>query len=145
MQRWLFALAVGCVALTVGISRSHAQDLRSVWDGVYTEDQARAGEAVYVKICAHCHGFSLEGGEQAPPMVGGAFLSNWDQLTGGDLMDRIRKTMPSNAPGTLGRADAAVVLAYVLKSNGFPAGETQLDQRTEFLRGIRIDATAPAR
>ena len=71
---------------------------RSVWDGVYTEEQSKRGETVYQKECASCHGASLGGGESAPPLTGGAFLSNWNGLTLGDLFDRIRKTMQRVAP-----------------------------------------------
>ena len=37
---------------------------RSVWDGVYTEEQAKRGEQLYRKECGTCHGthFSLTGG-----------------------------------------------------------------------------------
>jgi hypothetical protein len=38
-----------------------------------------------------------------PPLTGGAFMANWDGLTLGDLAERIRNTMPLNAPGSLSR------------------------------------------
>jgi len=80
-----------------------AAESRSVWDGVYTEEQAKRGESVYRKECAACHGDLLAGAESAPPLTGGAFLANWNGLTIGDLFDRIRKTMPQSAPGRLTR------------------------------------------
>src|SRR5438105_8051005 len=78
-----------------------ASETRSVWDGVYTEEQAKRGEEVYRKECAACHGDMLTGGESAPPLTGGAFQANWNGLTLGDLFDRIRKTMPLSKPGRL--------------------------------------------
>lgn len=118
-------------------------DSRSVWDGVYTEEQAKRGEPVYHKECAPCHGDSLAGGESAPPLSGGAFLANWNGLTLSDLFDRIRKTMPQNAPGKLTKQQNADVLAYTLSANKFPAGKSELSKQTEFLKEIRFEASKP--
>lgn len=116
---------------------------RSVWDGVYTEEQAKRGEPVYHKECATCHGDAMAGGESAPPLTGGAFLSNWNGLTLGDLFERIRKTMPQNAPGKLNRQQNADILAYTLSANKFPPGKTELSRQTEFLKEIRFEAVKP--
>ena len=118
-------------------------ELRSVWDGVYTEDQAKRGEELYRKQCAACHGEMLNGGESAPPLSGGVFLSNWNGLTVGDLFDRIRKTMPLNTPGKLTRQQNADILAFVFSVNKFPSGKKELQNKTEFLKEIRFDAMKP--
>lgn len=121
-----------------------AQDVsRSVWDGVYSTEQSKRGQESYVKECAGCHGDLLTGGEQAPPLAGGEFLSNWNGLTLGDLFERIRKTMPMNKPGKLSREVNADILAYMLAVNRFPAGSTELSHTTEVLNQIRIEATKP--
>jgi mono/diheme cytochrome c family protein len=116
-----------------------AQTTRSVWDGVYTPDQSKRGEAAYAKSCASCHGSALTGGESAPPLAGGDFLSNWNGLTVGDLYDRFRTTMPADRPGALKRDEYADILAYVLSMNQFPAGKTELERQTEVLKQIRIE------
>ena len=117
-----------------------AQDAtKSVWDGVYTSEQAGRGAALYSSLCASCHGTALTGGESAPPLAGGEFLSNWYGLTAGDLFDRIRISMPANSPGSLKRDEVADVLAFVLSMNQFPAGKTDLDRQTETLKQIRIE------
>jgi len=113
-----------------------AQTTRSVWDGVYTEDQAKHGAAVYAKECASCHGAELGGGESAPALIGGAFLTNWNTLTVGDLFERIRQSMPQDDPGRLSRQQDADVLAFMLQANEFPAGKTELDKQTEVLKLI---------
>ena len=56
---------------------------RSVWDGVYTAEQAKRGQPLYVKACGSCHAGDLSGGESAPPLAGGEFMSNWTGLTAG--------------------------------------------------------------
>src|SRR5258708_14374745 len=73
---------------------------RSVWDGVYTEAQAKRGQPLYNQQCSSCHGDLLTGGEMAPPLAGGDFLANWTALTMGDLFERIPKTMPGTKPRT---------------------------------------------
>jgi S-disulfanyl-L-cysteine oxidoreductase SoxD len=116
---------------------------RSVWDGVYTEEQAKRGEELYRKECASCHGDTLVGGGGAAPLTGGAFLSNWNGLTVGDLFDRIRKTMPQGSLGKLTKQQDADILAYLLSFNKFPAGKTELQKQVEFLKEIRVEATKP--
>jgi hypothetical protein len=84
------------------------------------------------------------GGESAPPLTGGAFLSNWNGLTLGDLFDRIRKTMPQSAPGRLTRQQDADVLALMLSRNKFPPGKTELYKQSEMLKDIKFEAEKPA-
>ena len=115
-----------------------------MWDGVYTDDQAKRGEPIYRKECATCHGDMLTGGESAPPLTGGAFLANWNGLTMGDLFDRIRKTMPQTNPGRLTRQQDADILAFMLSANKFPAGKTELYRQSEMLKEIRFETAKPA-
>jgi mono/diheme cytochrome c family protein len=117
-----------------------AQAPGSVWDGVYTPQQANRGEALYSMQCAACHGSELTGGESAPPLMGGEFLSSWYGLTVGDLFDRIRVSMPADRPGTLSREKAADILSHIFRVNGFPAGKTDLATQSEYLKQIRIEA-----
>src|SRR5262245_36068384 len=65
----------------------------SVWGGVYTDDQAKRGEAAAVKLCSSCHGPDLSGGEAGPALVGLEFLGNWNTLSTGDLFERVQTTM----------------------------------------------------
>jgi mono/diheme cytochrome c family protein len=137
------ALAVGVSSL--GVLRAQAPaETRSVWDGVYTDEQAKRGEAVYRKGCAACHGDMLTGGESAPPLTGGVFQANWNGLTLGDLFDRIRKTMPLTKPGSLTRQEGADVLAFMLSINKFPAGKAELYRQSEMLKEILFQAKKPA-
>ena len=46
---------------------------RTVWDGVYTEEQATRGRADYLKACASCHAADLRGGSTAPSLVEESF------------------------------------------------------------------------
>ena len=135
--------AICFVAVLVAMGQETATTSRSVWDGVYTVEQATRGEEIYRKECASCHGDSLVGGGGAAPLTGGAFLSNWNGLTVGDLFERIRKTMPQGALGKLNKQQDADVLAYLLSFNKFPAGKAELQKQVEFLKEIRFEATKP--
>jgi S-disulfanyl-L-cysteine oxidoreductase SoxD len=138
---------IGCaicfLAALVASGQEAPAPSRSVWDGVYTEEQAKRGEEMYRKECASCHGDALVGGGGAAPLSGGTFLSNWNGLTVGDLFERIRKTMPQGALGKLTKQQDADVLAYLLSFNKFPAGKTELQKQVEFLKEIRFEATRP--
>ena len=142
------AIAIsGLAAIGAFVCALHAQEppssARSVWDGVYTEEQAKRGEAFYEKQCSACHGDKLAGRESAPPLTGGAFLSNWNGLPLSDLFERVRRTMPQNAPGKLSRQQNADILAYVLSFNKFPAGKTELYRQVEMLKEILFEAAKP--
>lgn len=134
------------LAAVIGLSGAAvSQTQRSVWDGVYSAEQARRGQARYGELCASCHGDTLGGGESAPPLAGGEFLSNWNGLTVGDLFDRTRSTMPQNKPGSLSRETGAEVLAFILSANQFPPGKADLPQQSEVLREIKIEAIQPGK
>jgi S-disulfanyl-L-cysteine oxidoreductase SoxD len=112
----------------------------SVLDGVYTDAQAARGAAAYPQYCAACHGASLDGLGEAPALSGAQFISDFNGLTVGDLFDRIRTTMPLNNPAGLSRDQYADILSFILKSNGYPAGQKELNRRSEFLNAIRFEA-----
>ena len=115
----------------------------SVWEGVYTKEQAKRGEALYVQNCSSCHGPDLSGNDEAAPLAGPAFLSSWDGLSVGDLANRVRVSMPPNNLGKLSRQQIVDILSYVLSFNSFPAGNAELDPKAELLKQVRIEATKP--
>jgi S-disulfanyl-L-cysteine oxidoreductase SoxD len=120
---------------------TYAQDAtRTVWDGVYNEEQAQRGRAVFLDQCSNCHGRDLEGADMTPPLTGGGFMANWDGLTLGDLADRIRVSMPLNSPGTLSRQQTVDVIAYILRFDQFPAGKEELPRETPALKQILFKA-----
>jgi S-disulfanyl-L-cysteine oxidoreductase SoxD len=117
----------------------------SVGSGVYTEEQAKRGEAVSNKLCTSCHGPELSGGEAGPTLVGLEFLGNWTNLTVGDFFDRVHATMPADAPGTMTPQQTSDVAAYVFKLNKFPAGTTELPTDLAALKGIKIEGAQPGK
>ena len=114
----------------------------SVWDGVYTAEQAKRGQPLYDRECSTCHGDKLAGHEDAPPLAGQDFLDSWNGLTVSKLFDKIRLTMPKGTPSEVGVQQKADILAYILSVNKFPAGQAEL-QKSEALKDIRFEAAKP--
>ena len=81
----------------------------------------------------------MTGGESAPALTGGQFLSNWNGLTLDVLFERIRLTMPSDNPARVSRLAKADILAYLLSMNTFPPGNTELQYKAELLKEILIE------
>ncbi len=135
---------VVAMAITTGAGTGvAARQAQSVWDGIYTAEQARRGEPLYQQSCAECHGPDLTGGETAPGLEGGEFVWNWNGLSVGDLFERLRISMPQGVPGSVSRQEKADILAFLLEANAFPAGDTELADRTAMLAGIDFLAQRP--
>jgi len=122
-----FWLASGIlIAAGVVVAAGQGGSSRSVWDGVYTDAQAVRGEKVSAEHCARCHGPTLNGAEAAPALVGDLFNANWEGVPLGDLLERIRVSMPQDMPGTLSRQQNVDVIAYMLKLGKVPVGTVEL-------------------
>ena len=116
-----------------------AQGAATVWDGIYTEAQAKAGESLYAKNCASCHGKTLQGEGQAPPLAGSEFLMNWNGAAVGELFEKMQTAMPADNPGSLPPEQTASILAYMLNAGKFPAGSNALPTDIEKLKQIRFE------
>jgi mono/diheme cytochrome c family protein len=128
-------------AAALGVSIA-AQETKTVWDGVYTEAQAERGKAIYMERCVQCHGPTLMGGGAgAGPLQGATFSGNWNGVPLGDMLDRMRSSMPLDKPATLSRQQSADVLAYIFSVNKFPPGKTELSRQAEILNTIQFKAT----
>jgi len=139
MPRMTIGSAAVALALGASILALKAQaPARTVWSGVFTADQAAQGKTVFENKCVTCHGAELNGGEMAPPLSGGMFVSNWNGQSLGDLFVRIHTTMPQNDPGSLNNAEVTQVLAYILSFNQFPAGSAPLPSDEAALGQIGI-------
>src|SRR5215207_513711 len=114
MHQKLFVTSLVCMSTVLALATATARQApATTWDGIYTAEQAKRGAGVYQANCAACHGDTLLGAEAAPALVGDTFNSTWESVPLADLFERIRATMPQNAPGSLSRVQAAEVLAYL--------------------------------
>jgi len=106
---------------------------RTVWDGVYTEAQAARGMMAFGQSCAGCHALAAQG---KAPLAGDAFWKSFAQKTVGDLLEFVSTYMPNGNPGSLAEPTYRDIVALILKSNGFPAGTTELGPNT--IAGVQI-------
>ena len=132
----------GVMVMSLSYAVVLANQDKTVWEGVYSDAQAKRGEALWGDKCAKCHGPDLSGGD-APSLVGSEFSANWDDLSLGDLADRLRISMPQDNPQSLSREQTADLIALILKGNKLPAGQTDLPFQTENLKMIKYKANKP--
>ena len=124
------AVTIGlCLLLGGQVVAGEIGQARTVADGVYSNAQAERGHALYEVQCASCHGDTLEG-LVGPPLVGEGFLSVWSARPLVDLVDKIQKTMPLDAPEPLARSQAIELTAHLLLEGAFPTGAADLNETT---------------
>lgn len=104
--------------------------------GVYTNPQARRGEATYQANCVACHSAKAYTGED--------FKVAWLTRSVFDIFDVIRTLMPEDNPGGLPRQDYIDIVAYMLSLNGYPAGERELPTEDDGLKAVKIDDPPPS-
>lgn len=109
----------------------------AVSSGVYTAEQAERGAALFARSCAGCHGAELGGGMGPTLAPLGAW---WQGSSLASLGDFVRRNMPMTAPGSLPMAEYGDIVAFILASNGYPAGEAELSLEAEGLAEVLIDA-----
>lgn len=120
------AFAIVIMFVTLGHSTVSAG--QGAGSGLYSQPQAERGQQTYGQQCAPCHGPDLMGSNDAPSLSGPDFVGYWKDQTVADLFDVIATTMPSNNPGTLTPAQAAELVAFILQTNSYPAGDKELEQ-----------------
>lgn len=101
------------------------ENLKTVADGVYSDVQATRGAASYDTSCSGCHRPDL-GGANGPALRGERFARIFAGKDLKTLYTKIATTMPRGAAASLGDAVYLDIVAYVLRENGFPAGDSEL-------------------
>lgn len=137
----LIALAIS-LAIVGGFSAASvrataSQDARkqrkTVWDGVYTKEQAARGKGEYDDTCAGCHSTG-----EGPALVGEAFMRRWFEDNLNAPFTKMRTQMPLDAPGTLPDNVYVDVISFLLAASGFPAGADELRPDPELLASIFV-------
>jgi alcohol dehydrogenase (cytochrome c) len=110
--------------------------------GPFTAAQATAGAAQYTTTCSGCHGDDLAGRNDAAPLAGSQFMSEWGGRTTKDLLSFIQSAMPPGGGGSLTEAQYLSIVAYILQTNGARPGNAGLTADTA--AAIRSVATGQA-
>jgi cytochrome c5 len=126
------ALAMCCVAMTVSVK---GQTTSTVWNSVYTAEQARRGETIFKENCSVCHAEDLTGVD-GPALKGELFTVIWEGRSLDRLFQRVRRMPPRRVPLELEESRDA--LAFILQANGYPAGERELSTDASSLEEIAI-------
>ena len=139
----LCALA-GIGALWLATSDAAAAQDRTVWNGVYTAEQAARGKAKYEESCAKCHLPDLTG-NHGPALVGPRFMEEWGEDALESVWVQMRDFMPRTGPtadraavNTVSNEAKIDILSYILQVNGFPAGMSELQPAA--VGAIRLQA-----
>lgn len=106
---------------------------RALGDGVYTVEQGVRGEEVVVAHCRLCHSQD----EWQSPIYFDAYLG----LPISALFESISTTMPPPPSLQLTPQEYVDIIAYILRINGAPPGETELPADPEELAAIRMSAS----
>jgi mono/diheme cytochrome c family protein len=125
MKLLLLATAVFAGSLASAFLSAQAANgqAKTVWDGVYTEAQAARASAAFSQSCAGCHTLGSEG---EGPLTGEKFWEGYSQRSVGELLTYVRTNMPNGNGGSLSASTYNDLVALILKSNGFPAGTSEL-------------------
>ena len=113
---------------------------RTVWDGVYTTDQAARGQAAFATSCARCHMNDLSGASAAS-LKDERFMDRWREYNLEIIFNFIRTAMPpdfgNSNDGTRLTDDTYLdIFTYILQGNEFPTGDKEL--RTDVLDSIQL-------
>jgi alcohol dehydrogenase (cytochrome c) len=109
----------------------------------FTAEQAAAGRADYEQHCAACHGADLRLLPTAR-LAGPEFVSRWRGRSTNEMLAQLRATMPPEGPGALPEQSYIDVIAYLLESNGAPAGDEPLMAASTLIGSLLPAAAAPA-
>jgi len=125
---------IALLACGVGL---RAQDTPRIWQGVYTTAQAERGKTVFNTACIRCHGGDLAG-TTAPALKGDRFQTTWGGEMIESLFGKIRDTMPPNFGTILDDQAKLDIVTYILQTNGFPTGSSELALASTDLASVQI-------
>lgn len=84
----------------------------------FSAEQADRGRDMFRASCTECH-YSSEFSDSQ-------FKFKWSRRSAGSLYQLIFTSMPETAPGSLSPEESVDLVSYILRMNGFEAGEGEL-------------------
>jgi mono/diheme cytochrome c family protein len=136
----LFTVAVLTVAAVTAVTERPATAFQSktVWDGIYTQQQAARGAASFASSCERCHTAAANAGEEGRNLAGKGFWDGFRESTVDHLLDYVSKNMPNGAGGSLSANTYVDLVAFILSRNDLPSGPTELTKESAV--GVQIIA-----
>ena len=124
LRKFLLAAALSAIGAYA------VAEQRTVNDGVYTEDQADAGEVLYTQHCLLCHDKKY-----FRPV-----LQRWEGQPLGIMFTVMSTSMPESNPGFLSEKEYVDILAYILSLSRYEAGDIELDYQDGALNSLLVEA-----
>jgi hypothetical protein len=132
MFRAMCSLFLGSLSFVV-VTAQDKPGGPTVWDGVFTDAQADRAAGMFSQSCERCHSLASQG---TRPLSGEKFWEGYTQKTVGDLLTFVKTNMPNGQGGSLPAPTYNDLVALILRSNGFPAGKSELTPET--VAGVQI-------
>jgi alcohol dehydrogenase (cytochrome c) len=92
--------------------------------GPFTAAQAAAGHGAFLENCASCHNKTLQGGGEAPALVGSAFINSWAKRGADEFYGVIKASMPLGNANSLLPETYQQIVAFIFEANGAAAGQS---------------------
>jgi len=132
----LIVVAIAGTALAQTASRGPAP---------FTQAEVTAGHADYAGYCSSCHGETLLGGGDAPPLGGAFFSSDWSKYSISKLYQFVSTAMPQGLEGELKSEEYSDIIAFLLAADGAKPGTASFDKNSNITIGSIITGMpAPA-
>ena len=131
----MFVLA-GCASTSEGMPASAAAPApaaapeASASNAFYTSQQASRGEGLFRDNCVSCHASS--------EFTGSSFERRWRNRAVGDIYEFVLYSMPDDNPGGLPEQTYADIVAYMLRLNDFPTGDSELPTSLDALMQMQM-------
>ncbi len=120
---------------------------QTIYDGVFTAEQAEVGKAVYTANCASCHANSMRGGPGGKRIIASVINTKYADLPLSAYFGFMQSAMPPGQEGSLTDKEYIDTLAYILQTHGAEPGDQELTADYEKLDYIimgRKPAEEPA-
>lgn len=124
-RTWVLLIAATVASLLPGMGSASPDGAPPP---IGTRAQAQAGAALYAEKCTGCHSADLGEGGHGPALKGDYFWTTWRGQSARKLYGTVISTMPASDPGSLSPDQTLTLVAFILQSNGYPAGDAALMQ-----------------
>jgi alcohol dehydrogenase (cytochrome c) len=115
MKKIVAHVSVGLVAAAFAIG------VVGAWSATLAAQEHTDGAQLYQSGCGGCHGANLKGA-MGSALAGNRFAARWRAAGYDALLEKIRKTMPPTAPGSLTPEAARAITTYIAAANGIAPG-----------------------
>ena len=121
-------IAIGMMALGLPFACSAENNCQGQSSGYFSTAQAMTGKKLYLDNCAECHSADLKG-NSGPALYGHDFESylKFSHISAAQLLAFMQSQMPYQAPGSLKPDEYQDIFSYILDTNGYRSGETDLN------------------